>query len=53
MRGGGMPVSRPNGISSLLIPEPLELIGGPASSGVRNAFSHEPSLGSLDIIGEG
>src|SRR5438128_9949536 len=37
--GGGTPVSRPKGTSSRFAPVGLALIGGPASSGVRNAFS--------------
>jgi len=47
--GGGTPVSRPKGVSSRLIAVDLALIGGPASSGVRNAFSHDPGLGSLGL----
>ena len=44
MRGGGIPVSRMKGISSL--PVARDVRGGPASNGVRNAFSQEPDRGS-------
>ncbi len=46
MRGGGIPVSWMNGISSLPVPVAREVRGGPASKGVRNAFSQEPDRGS-------
>ena len=54
--GGGIPDSFPNGISPPIAPDALAVRGGPASSGVRNAFSHEPGRGSPDdgaIIGGG
>ena len=47
--GGGTPVSRPKGTSSRFAPADLAVIGGPASRGVRNAFSHDPSRGSLVV----
>src|SRR3989442_514262 len=53
--GGGTPVSRPKGTSSRFAPADLAVIGGPGSRGVRNAFSHDPILGSLSeraIIGQ-
>ena len=31
------------------VPVALEVKGGPASSGVRKAFSHEPDRGSLPV----
>ena len=46
IRVRGTPVSCPNGIWSLVVPDALLLTGGPASNGVRNAFSHEPTPGS-------
>src|SRR5260370_36415348 len=48
--GGGTPVSRPKGTSSRFAPIDLAVIGGPASRGVRNAFSHDPGRGSLGLI---
>src|SRR2546428_11535115 len=45
--GGGTPVSRPKGTSSRFAPVDLALVGGPASRGVRNAFSHDPGRGSV------
>src|SRR5260370_8587501 len=48
--GGGTPVSRPKGTSSRFAPADLALIGGPASKGVRNAFSHDPGRGSLELV---
>lgn len=47
--GGGTPVSRPKGTSSRFVPIDLVLMGGPASRGVRNAFSHDPGRGSLEL----
>jgi hypothetical protein len=47
--GGGTPVSRPKGTSSRFAPVDLAPSGGPASNGVRNAFSHDPGLGSLEL----
>src|SRR3989442_3222425 len=51
--GGGTPVSRPKGVSSRFAPVDLAFIGGPASSGVRNAFSHHPGRGSMMVGGTG
>src|SRR5260370_36862644 len=48
--GGGTPVSRPKGTSSRFAPVDLALIGGPASRGVRNAFSQDPGRGSLGLV---
>src|SRR2546428_3308494 len=45
--GGGTPVSRPKGVSSRFAPVALAFIGGPASSGVLNAFSPDPRRGSV------
>jgi hypothetical protein len=50
IRGGGTPVSWPNGTSSRFGPADLALIGGPASNGVRNAFSHDPGRGSVELV---
>src|SRR2546430_11409506 len=51
--GGGTPVSRPKGTSSRFAPVDLALIGGPASSGVRNAFSHDHGRGSVCLCATG
>src|SRR6266851_880062 len=48
--GGGTPVSRPKGTSSRFALADLALIGGPASRGVRNTFSHDPGRGSLELV---
>src|SRR5215467_6236851 len=48
IRGGGMPVSLPKGICSPA-PDIFAVIGGPASKGVRNAFSHDPWRGSVGV----
>jgi len=47
--GGGTPVSRSKGTSSRPVVVDRALIGGPASSGVRNAFSQDPGRGSLGL----
>src|SRR5437870_8518860 len=47
--GGGTPVSRSKGTSSRPVAVDRALIGGPASSGVRNAFSQDPGRGSLGL----
>src|SRR5213080_3392244 len=43
--GGGMPVSLWKGASETFLPR-IFGAGGPASSGVLNAFSHDPGFGS-------
>ena len=50
IRGGGTPVSRPKGTSPRFAPVDLTLTGGPASNGVRKAFSHDPGRGSLELV---
>src|SRR2546422_9034574 len=45
--GGGTPVSRPKGVSSRFAPVALAFIGGPASCGVRKAFSPDPGRGAM------
>lgn len=45
--GGGIPVSRSKGAWEAVGEEILG-VAGPASSGVRKAFSHDPARGSLD-----
>lgn len=45
-RMGGIPVWWLNGVSSVGGRDAFWAIGGPASSGVRKAFSHDPARGS-------
>jgi len=45
IRGGGMPVWLWKGASEIFLPR-IFGAGGPASSGVLNAFSHDPGFGS-------
>ena len=45
-RIGGIPVWWLNGVSSVDGSGAFWPIGGPASSGVRKAFSHDPARGS-------
>src|SRR2546429_2769518 len=51
--GGGTPVSRSKGTSSRPVAVDRALIGGPALSGVRNAFFPIPGPGSLGLGGMG
>src|SRR2546426_5577822 len=51
--GGGTPVSRSKGTSSRPVAVDRALIGGPASRGVRNAFSQDPGRGLLGLGGMG